>query len=59
MNKLAIGVDIGGSHITCMIVDLETSQPMYEFFERNPVDCLSTKEDILNSWAAALKVLIE
>ena len=59
MNKLAIGVDIGGSHITCMAVDLETNQPIYEFFERNPVDSLSKKEDILNSWAAALKVLID
>lgn len=59
MNKLAIGVDIGGSHITCMAVDLETNQPIYEFFERNPVDSLSTKEDILNSWVAALKVLID
>ncbi len=59
MNKLAIGVDIGGSHITCMAVDLETNQPMYEFFERNLVDSLSTKENILNSWAAALKVLID
>lgn len=58
MDKLAIGVDIGGSHITCMAVDLETNQPMLELFERNPVDSLSTKDDILSSWAAALKVLM-
>lgn len=59
MNKLAIGVDIGGSHITCMAVDLENNQPIVELFERNQVDSLSTKEGILSSWAAALKLLID
>lgn len=53
-NKFAVGADIGGSHITCQLFDLEKNKPVDDSKTRLPVDSGDTKEKILGSWAAAI-----
>jgi glucokinase len=55
MKKIAIGTDIGGSHITCGLFDLEVNQMLDEQKVRLRVDSRSSKENILNSWTEAIK----
>jgi glucokinase len=53
-NKFAVGADIGGSHITCQLFDLEKNKPVEGSKTRLPVDSSDTKEKILDSWATAI-----
>lgn len=55
MKKIAMGADIGGSHITCRLFDLEANQMVDEQIVRMPVDSQSSKEKILSNWAKAIK----
>ena len=55
MKKIAIGADIGGSHISCSLFDIETNQMVNEQIIRMPVDSMSTKENILNNWSKAIE----
>jgi glucokinase len=60
MKKLALGVDIGGSHITCQLFDLNTNQLIEGTQKRVCVDGNGTTESILGSWVFAIKeVLLE
>ncbi|MFD2583576.1 ROK family protein [Pedobacter vanadiisoli] len=47
---VALGVDIGGSHITAALVDLETRTLMKDSIKRSPVDSQESKEVILSAW---------
>jgi glucokinase len=53
-NKFAVGADIGGSHITCQLFDLEKNKLVEGSNTRLPVDSSDTKEKILDSWATAI-----
>ncbi len=55
MGKLVMGADIGGSHITCRLFDLKANQMADEQILRMPVDSQSSKENILSTWAKAIK----
>jgi glucokinase len=57
MNKktLAIGADVGGSHISCAAIDLTNKRILRNTFTDNKVNNLGTREDILDSWASALR----
>jgi len=56
MNRqIAIGADIGGSHITCQLFDLESHQFIGEARIRKSVDSNSSAPVILDSWANALR----
>lgn len=59
MKKYAIGVDIGGSHITCLAVDPETREILKQTETRRPVDCHGTAEEIISSWTAAINVTMQ
>jgi glucokinase len=52
--QFVIGADIGGSHITCMAVDLENKQLVDEICQRQVVDCHATAGEILDTWADAI-----
>ncbi len=52
---IVIGTDIGGSHITCMAVDLGLEKVLEEVCVRNQVDSRAGAEEILSAWAGALK----
>lgn len=54
--KIAIGADIGGSHITCQLFDLESHQLIDNSRVRKTVDSGSTSTEILDSWLNALRV---
>lgn len=51
---ISVGVDIGGSHITCRLFDIEKNAFADDRITRVPVNCHASKEEILDTWAAAL-----
>jgi len=55
MKKYAIGVDIGGSHISCAVIDLEKGNIIRESFATQTVDNQASADDILTNWTIALK----
>lgn len=54
MNRICIGADIGGSHITCRLFDLDRNVFYDNSKVRISVDCNSTKDEILNGWSEAI-----
>jgi glucokinase len=54
-DPIVIGIDIGGSHITCMAVDPARKALIHEICVRKPVDSQAGTEEILAVWAGALK----
>ena len=59
MENIAIGVDVGGSHISCMGFDLDNQQLLpYTFFE-SAVDNHAMPDVIINTWGAIIKQSIE
>lgn len=55
---LTIGVDIGGSHITAALIDLEKQCVRDDFKIRARVNSHGTPDEILNVWIDALKFII-
>lgn len=53
-NNIAIGVDIGGSHITCRLIDPEHKTIVGETLVRKHVDSQASKEEILSIWCQAI-----
>jgi glucokinase len=54
MNRIAIGTDIGGSHITCQLYVLDTNKLVEGTRVRLPVNCHAEKEVILDAWKRAI-----
>jgi glucokinase len=54
MKKYAIGADIGGSHISCAVVDLEKKTILKETCSTQKVDNQASADDILKNWTIAL-----
>jgi glucokinase len=52
--KIAIGVDIGGSHITCRLVDIVNNVFVGDQIVRKHVNSQGTKEEIISAWCDAL-----
>lgn len=52
---IAIGIDIGGSHISCGAVDLEINQLIHGTCFEAKVDNQASAEEILNSWNGAIR----
>lgn len=55
MRKLAIGCDIGGSHISCAAIDLGNGSILKETFAFQKINNQGSAEEILESWITALK----
>lgn len=55
MTRYAIGVDIGGSHISSVLVDRETSQMVPESLAEQKVNNQASADEILSGWAVALR----
>jgi glucokinase len=49
-NNIVLGIDIGGSHITAALVDLNTRKVVEGTGQRRSVDSNGSAEEILNSW---------
>ena len=58
MKKMAIGVDIGGSHITCQLVNLATPGVDGNSKVRLPVNGKASKETIIAGWVEAIRKTI-
>lgn len=55
MNKVITGIDIGGTHITVCKVDLATKEILESSRVRLDINTHESKEDIIQSWAKAIK----
>jgi glucokinase len=53
-HSIAIGVDIGGSHITAAQVDVTSKQLLTPSLVRMPVDALAAAEEVVRVWAGAI-----
>lgn len=58
MKKYSIGVDIGGGHISCAVVDLQTGEIVDDGLVSENIDNKGTAEAILNGWANTLSQII-
>ncbi|RZK42389.1 MAG: ROK family protein [Pedobacter sp.] len=54
-NLNILGVDIGGTHISAAIIDVQTKLPIAKTFRRRLVDSNGTADAILNSWSEVIK----
>jgi glucokinase len=54
-NPTVLGVDIGGSHITAAIVDLDKGTLIKDSIKRNEVNSRSDKETILTAWCKVIR----
>ncbi len=59
MKKYAIGVDIGGSHLSCAIVDIEEGIIIEESHNSVEVNNKSSASEILDKWSEALQTTIK
>lgn len=50
-----LGIDIGGSHITASLVDLETGTLIKNSIKRRAVNSNGSKEEILTAWCEVIK----
>lgn len=53
--KIAIGVDIGGSHISCAAFDCSTRRYMENTFAENNVDNHADAETIIDAWGKTIR----
>lgn len=53
--KMILGIDIGGSHITAALVDMATHAVIESTCIRRPVNSLGYTEEIIDAWALAME----
>ena len=53
--RIAIGTDIGGQHITSAAIDLNKNEILKNTIAEGKVDNKASADEILNNWAATLK----
>jgi glucokinase len=58
MEKLAVGVDVGGSHISCALYNINNRHFANNDRIRMNVNSLAHGNDILNTWAEAIRKTI-
>jgi glucokinase len=59
MKNIAIGVDVGGSHISCMGFDLDSQQLLPNTFFESYVDSHAMPDTIIKTWCHVIKQSIE
>lgn len=59
MQKYAIGVDIGGSHITCAAVNLETGEIIRKTLTERRVNNQAQAFEIINIWSESISEVIK
>jgi len=58
MKTIAIGVDVGGSHISCAACDLTDKRYLPETLSENELDNRGTAEEIISIWAQTIEETI-
>jgi Transcriptional regulator/sugar kinase len=56
--RYAIGTDVGGSHISAVLMDLEKGDIIQDTFSTQKINNKDTAENILSRWALAIKETI-
>ena len=56
--KFSIGVDIGGSHISCAAINLQSREILRETLTEIPVDNKAEANEIIDTWSEALRTCI-
>lgn len=59
VSPFAIGVDIGGSHITSAAVNIQKKEILYASRSRMRVNAAGEAEDILHIWASSIRYSME
>src|SRR3982750_242095 len=57
-NSLVIGADIGGSHISVALVDLQSGSIVPNSSERGHVNAHGTAAEIFKAWAAVISKVL-
>ena len=57
-SQFAIGTDIGGGHISCAALDLDTNKILTETYLKEKVDCSAESDIIIATWVKALNKTI-
>ncbi|QIA07422.1 ROK family protein [Draconibacterium halophilum] len=57
--KYAIGVDVGGSHISSVVVDASSGNMLKDSLDEVKVDNQATADEILDKWVAAISESIK
>lgn len=58
-NNIALGVDIGGSHITAVAVNMDNHSLINESRSESPVDNKAGSEEILGIWSDTLRNVLQ
>lgn len=54
-NPVVLGVDIGGTHVTAALVDLQARKVLAHSWTRSPVNTHGTKEEIMRAWSSTIE----
>ena len=57
--KIAIGADIGGSHISCAAVDLSEGKVLKSIFAEREVNNKGQASEIISTWASCVKDVMD
>ena len=57
--KLAIGIDVGGSHVSCMAYDLTTKKLLSNTLAENDLDNNGQPEEVIEAWGKTIKKCLE
>ncbi len=59
MKKIAIGVDIGGSHVSCAACDIDKKKYLAETFSENDLNNQAPADEIITVWARTIQNTVE
>ena len=59
MKKIAIGVDVGGSHISCMAYNLDSKTLLPETFAESDLDNHGLPDEIISVWGQTISKSLE
>ncbi len=59
MKTIALGVDIGGSHISCAVCNIDEKRYLPETFSENDLDNQGTVEEIIGTWSRTIQSTID
>jgi glucokinase len=57
--KLSLGIDVGGSHISCKVIDLDTRKFIKGFFNSLPINNQGSKQSVINTFAALIQPCLQ
>lgn len=59
MGSIAIGVDVGGSHVSCAACNIEEKRYLQDTFSESDLDNQGTAEEIIGVWSRTIEQTID